>query len=193
MKNTLEIFADFSCPWSYFMTPNIEKVKAKYDIEIKWRVYLLRPDLNEEGEELNDAELIAQDNEVFALTAKLQNLPLSGKRAQRFNTQPSHLISKWADENNVGDIFRKTVYYYYFVLKKNIALSDVLKEIIYTTGLYEIKPAHIFENKKYAKLVKEDLVIAKKLKISSTPAVKFKGKVFSGFLKYAELEKIIDD
>lgn len=93
----------------------------------------------------------------------------------------AHIISKWADENNIGDVYRQIVFYSHFVLQKNIEQNEVLKEIMIKTGMYEIKPEYILENEKYVKLFEEDLQQARELGLKDVPVILNNGKVVNNF------------
>ena len=56
---TIEIFSDVICPWCFIGKQRLDKVletELGQDIELRWRPYLLYPNLPEEG--LDRAELL---------------------------------------------------------------------------------------------------------------------------------------
>ncbi|MED6310622.1 MAG: DsbA family protein, partial [Pseudomonadota bacterium] len=51
---TLEVFTDYVGPWCYLSTGRIEKLREKYDIEMKWVHFPLHPETPQEGRALTD-------------------------------------------------------------------------------------------------------------------------------------------
>ncbi len=72
-------------------------------------------------------------------------------------------------------------------MQKNVAMNEVLKEIIFKIGMYEIKPEQILQNEKYKKQFEDDLEIGSKIGIKEAPAILSNGKIANGFLSYEEL------
>lgn len=101
-------------------------------------------------------------------------------------TKNVHVVSKWANENGIGDVFRYIAFLTYFELQKDISESNVLKEMIIKTGMYEVKPEYILGDEKYIKQVEYDIETAKKRGINNVPAIMVEGKIFN----HNELKKL---
>jgi len=51
----LRVWSDFVCPWCYVGLAEVEKLKQRYDVEVDWRPFFLRPETPPEGLLLPDA------------------------------------------------------------------------------------------------------------------------------------------
>lgn len=132
---------------------------------------------------LNDLEKLKTE---FNVEFKWRAFPEDQK-----STKSAYIISKWAEENGLADVYIHMVFYHFHVLKKNIFLIETLKEMIIKTGIYEVKPEYILENGKYIKLVEDDIKEASELKINGTPVILYNGEMLNGCVKYEELVKLI--
>lgn len=45
----VRVWSDFVCPWCYVGLAEVEKLKQRYDLEVDWRPFFLRPETPPEG------------------------------------------------------------------------------------------------------------------------------------------------
>lgn len=123
---------------------------------------------------LNEMEKNKTESDKVKWRAYLQD-----PEASAVPTQYAHILGKWAGENKIGNDYRRIVYYYFFVLKKDISKTEVLEEIIGKLGFDEVKIEEVIKDEKYLKLFDDDLNKAKELGIESVPAILADGKIVS--------------
>lgn len=88
------------------------------------------------------------------------------------DTNSAHILSKWADENNVGLDYRKMILYN-VINEKNISMIEVLEEIIDKLGFDEVKIEKVLKDEKYITEVQQDLKRYAELSIINVPFSKY--------------------
>ena len=122
---TLEIFTDCTCPWCYFMSGRIARLKKEYAIQIRRRAFPFHSDIPEDGVSLaaffSDDPFIIQER-MRNLKETAKGLGLSfGSPKMIYNSRSAQELCLWAESKDKGDAFLQALYKAYFVVGKNIA------------------------------------------------------------------------
>ncbi|NNE86121.1 MAG: hypothetical protein HKN28_19325, partial [Alphaproteobacteria bacterium] len=111
----------------------IEKLKQKFDIEIKLVHFPLHPDTPTEGRSMadlfagRDYDPEASYNRMKAMMDG-EGLPYS-KRTHTYNSRLAQELGAWAETQPGGEAIHDALYTAYFVDGKNVGDTDVLLEV----------------------------------------------------------------
>lgn len=144
----IDMYSDFLCPWCYIGAERVVQILEGYSftqpVRVHHRVYLLSPDLGEEG--VNIAEDLRRKYgrdpaEMFARVeqaAHAGGLPLDlTKMERRYPSVRAHALTLHAAAKGNQDLFKRALYRASFVEARNIHDVDVLVEIATQYGFTE--------------------------------------------------------
>jgi predicted DsbA family dithiol-disulfide isomerase len=173
----------------------IEKLKSRYDLEVRWRAFPLHPETPEEG--LTLEELFAGRNvHVPAVLARLKKaagelgLPW-GDRTKTYNSRPAQELGKWAEDREKGDEFHNAVFRAYFVEGRNIAKKEVLSDLAGSVGLVKEEAFEILESRSFRAAVDEDWRLSREWGITAVPTFVIQGERLVGAQPYGILEEFV--
>ena len=173
----------------------IDKLKSRYDLEVRWRAFPLHPETPEEG--LTLEELFAgRDIHVPAVLARLKKvagelgLPW-GDRTKTYNSRQAQELGKWAEEKGKGDEFHHAVFRAYFVEGKNIAKKEVLSDLASRVGLVKEEAFEILEKRSFKADVDKDWRLSREWGITAVPTFVINGERLVGAQPYGVLEEFV--
>ena len=164
----LEVFTDFVCPWCYLGTARIEKLRKKFDIEVKWVYFPLHPETPEEGLALKD--LFAGRNfDIEAVHTRLKML-MDGE-GLAFNPERTHTYnSRLAQElAKAFDAVRDALYRAYFVDVKNVGDIEVLVGVAESCGVPAADARRVLTERTFKSAVDADWDRARGYGITGVP------------------------
>ena len=171
-----------------------EQLRQEFDLAIRWTVFPLHPDTPEEGLEL--AELFAGRIDIPAAMLRLKTvaaelgLPL-GERTRTYNSRRAQELGKWAEQQGVGDAFRKAIYHAYFVEGCNIAKPAELGRIVETIGLSAVQAEQILAQRDFAAAVDADWERCRTIGVTSVPTHTYQNRSLVGFQDYTAFRQLI--
>lgn len=170
-------------------------MQCEYNIELRWRVFPLHPEVPEEGMELLELfpgreEMIRSMQVRLLNLAAEEGLPLA-ERSRTCNSLRAQELGKWAEEQGQGDPFRRAVYRAYFVEGRNIALVDELAGIAESVGLPGDKARDVLETRSHAPAVKADWRRAGEMGITAVPTHLCEGRILVGFSPFEDFLRLI--
>ena len=196
MTTNLELFSDYVCPWCYFMTGRMERLKQEYDVTITWRAFPLHPDTPSEGRNLDEiyqrypypkADML----EHLRRNARALNMPFC-ERSKVFNSRMAQELGAWAESQDAGETFHKAAFAAYFVNNRNLADRGVLLDIVRQIGLDPAKADMVMDQGTYSDVVERDWQRADELEIEVVPTFVVGDNKLVGAQEYRSLSKFVD-
>lgn len=136
----IDMYTDFNCPWCYIGAERMSSILERYQfserVRVHHRVYLLSPEMPEEG--VNIAERLREKygsdpSTMFARVegaARESGLPLDFSKLERnYPTLRAHVLVLHAAEKGTQDALKRDLFRANFVDAKNINDVEVLVEI----------------------------------------------------------------
>jgi predicted DsbA family dithiol-disulfide isomerase len=191
----LDVFSDYICPWCYFSSAAIEKLRENFKIEVRWRAFPLHPETPEAGLPLREV-FAARIDDLPKMAARLQQvaekvgLPLA-KRTKTFNSRLAQELGKWAETQGKGHEFHKAVFRAYFADRKNIAKPGVLAGVAKAVGLPEKEAREVLKARTFREAVDDDWELAHQLGLTSIPVFVFDREAMVGAQTYEALEQFL--
>jgi predicted DsbA family dithiol-disulfide isomerase len=172
----------------------IDRLRQEFDLQIKWSVYPLHPEVPEEGISLND--LFYGRIDVESVLTRLEGIAAElnlafGRRTMTYNSRKAQELGKWADEMGCGEAFHMAVYHAYFAEGKNIGQVDVLTAIAADISQDPEEAREAIESGRYAAKVEEDWNRAAELGVTAVPTSIYQGEALVGFQDYAAFQQLI--
>jgi predicted DsbA family dithiol-disulfide isomerase len=187
VTTTIEIYADFICPWCYIGLGRLNRLAKERSIRLHWNPYLLRPDIPEGGIPLNSIlppERLERAEAAIREAAQAADLPLN-RPALVPNTRQAHEIGLLAEAKGLNDAYHQAILRAYFVQAKNIGDAEVLVEIGAEVGMDRDEILEILHTGRYRTEIDRATESAFARGIRSVPNFIFaSGKRFSGALPY---------
>jgi predicted DsbA family dithiol-disulfide isomerase len=191
----LEIFSDYICPYCYFITGSIKRLEAELNVAATWRCFPLHPEIPYEGillsELFNQPALnIEPFIQNIQQTAFQLGLPLSPLK-KTFNTRLAQEVGLWAAEQGKGDLFHMAAFKAYFVDEQNLALKDVLMDLVESVGLPSTKADEIIEKRVFRDAVDQDWALSRRMNITAVPTLMLGGKQLVGAQPYEQMARFV--
>lgn len=166
----------------------------EHELETRWAVFPLHPEIPEEGVELSDlfgGRLDVSDALVrLRQVASEVGLPM-GDRTRTFNSRRAQELGKWAEELGRGDAFRNAVFHACFVEGRNIAKLEELKIIAESAELPGEEAAFVLNEGRFAKAVDADWERALAFGITAVPTHVFGKYKLVGFHPFEDLRRLV--
>lgn len=172
----------------------IDRLREEFDLDIRWSVFPLHPEIREAGMELS--ELFAGRMDVDAALQRLYQvagelaLPI-GQRTRTYNSRRAQELGKWAEQQGVGEAFRMAVYHAYFVDGRNIALPIELAAIAGEVGLDAELARHEIDRQAHSAAVDADWKRAAEFGVTAVPTVIYQQQALVGFQPYVHFRRLI--
>lgn len=192
---TLQIFSDFVCPWCYFVTRRVERLRQEYQIAVQWLCFPLHPETPPEGQSLEQL-FAGRDMDIPGMLARLEgvaqaeNLPF-GVRTMTFNSRRAQELDKWAETQGQGEAFHHAAFQAYFGEGRNLHDMAVLRDLAQQVGLDPDQAEQVLLARSFAAAVDQDWQLARTLGISSVPTFVLNSRGLVGAQPYEELERLV--
>lgn len=197
MTTNLDLFTDYVCPWCYFMTKRIERLRGEYDIHITRRAFPLHPDTPEEGWSLD----IIYDQYPYPKEDMIEHLRRNARalempyceRSKTFNTRLAQELGCWAEEKGYGDAFHNAAFKSYFVDHENMAKKKVLLGIVKNAGMDPEEAEMVLASRSHAQAVEKDWGMAERLGITVVPTFVIGENKLEGAREYRSLSRFVSE
>ncbi len=187
MPATVEIYADFICPWCYIGLDRLNRLVKDRAVLLHWNPYLLRPDIPRAGIPLSSVlppERLERAEAAVREATQAAGLPLNRPDLVP-NTRKAHEIGLLAEARGFGDAYHRAVFNAYFVQARNIGDEEVLAELGEEAGLVRKEVLEVLSSGRYRTEVGRATTEAFQRGIRSVPNYIFpSGKGFSGAQPY---------
>jgi predicted DsbA family dithiol-disulfide isomerase len=195
MPTTIEIYADFTCPWCYIGLDRLTRLAKERDVQLHWNPYLLHPDIPEGGIPLTSILPPARMERAEAAVREATQavgLPLN-RPAFVPNTRQAHEIGLLADAKGLNDAYHQATLRAYFAQAQNIGNAEVLAKIGEEVGMARDEILETLRTGRYRAEIDCATNDAFGQGIRSVPNYIFSsGKRFSGALPYEAFLNAVD-
>lgn len=196
MTTNVELFSDYICPWCYFMTGRMGRLKNEYDISITWRAFPMLPDTPSEGRSLDEILSVypypkADMLEHLRRNARALNMPYC-ERSKIFNSNQAQELGAWAESQGAGEKFHNAAFAAYFVNHLNLADRKVLLDVVEQVGLDPGSAEMILDQGTYKEIVERDWNRAEELGIDAIPTFVIGDNKLVGAQEYRSLSRFVD-
>jgi len=172
-----------------------DRLRQEFGVELRWTVFPLHPEIQEEGMELADLfhgrnfDIEAMLRRLTGVAAEVR-LPLVA-RTRIFNSRRAQELGKWAEAMGKGDEFRRCTYHSYFAEGRNIALLPELESIAEAAGLPKDEVYDVLAQSLFAEAVDADWARAREMAVTAVPFHLFGEKTLVGFHPYEDFVKLL--
>lgn len=195
MSTTIEIYADFICPWCYISLERLTRLAVERPVRLHWNPYMLRPDIPEEGVPLSSilpAERMERAEAAIREATQAAGLPLN-RPALVPNTRRAHEIGLLAESRGLGDVYHQATLRAYFAQARDIGDPEVLADISAELGMARDEIFEALQSGRYREEVERATDRAFESGIHSVPSFIFaSGRGFSGALPYEAFLHAVD-
>jgi len=175
----------------------IEKLKQKFDVEVRLVHFPLHPETPIEGKSM--AELYAgrgMDPEAMHNRMKGlmdgEGLPY-GRRTHTYNSRLAQELGIWGDTQPNGEAIHDALYRAYFVDARNIGDVDVLLEIVEAAGLSVEAAREVLDSREFKGAVDANWAKSRETGVTGVPTFIAGGFGVVGAQPYEALEKLITE
>jgi len=195
MPTTIEIYADFICPWCYISLDRLARLAKERSIHLHWNPYLLRPDIPADGVPLSSIlppDRLERAEAAIREVTQAAGLPLN-RPALVPNTRQAHEVGMLAEANGLDDAYHQATLRAYFAQARNIGDAEVLAEIGEEVGMARDEILETLHAGRYRAEIDRATTDAFEGGIRSVPNFIFaSGKRFSGAQPYEEFLQAVD-
>jgi predicted DsbA family dithiol-disulfide isomerase len=195
MTATIEIYADFTCPWCYIGLDRLNRLAKERDVLLHWNPYLLRPEIPEGGIPLNSTlppARLERAEAAIHTAAKAVGLTLN-RPALVPNTRQAHEVGALAETKGLNDAYHQAILRAYFEQARNIGDAEVLAEIGSEVGMARNEILETLQTGRYRAEIDRVTNESFQHGIRSVPNYIFStGKRFSGALPYEAFLDAVD-
>lgn len=175
----------------------IEKLRQKFDIELKWVHFPLHPETPAEGMTL-EALFAGRDYDLEASYARMKGL-MDGeglaysRRTHTYNSRLAQELGAWADTVEGGEALHDALYRAYFVDGRNIGDQETLLGIVEAVGLPADEARAVLGERRFRDAVDADWARSRKIGVSGVPTFVAGGYGVVGAQPYETLEKFLTE
>ena len=172
-----------------------DRLRREYGVELRWTVFPLHPEIQEDGMELTELfhgrnfDMVAMRQRLTDVAAEI-GLPLVGG-IRIFNSRRAQELGKWAEFMGKGDEFRQCTYHAYFVEGLNIALLPELETIAEAAGLPKDDVYDILAQGLFAVAVDADWARAREMAVTAVPLHLIGEQALVGLHPYEDFVKLL--
>jgi len=172
----------------------IERLRANYQIEVRFVHFPLHPDTPEEGmtlEELfaeRNIDIPAAKDRMIQLMAE-ECLPY-GDRSMTYNSRLAQEMAKWAETQKTEGNVHDALFQAYFVENVNLAKINNLIVIAEQIGLPASKTEKVLVERQFREAVDADWKRSRELGITGVPTFVVGNQGLVGAQSYEQLEAL---
>ena len=171
----------------------IEKLKQRYDIQVKLVFFPLHPDTPAEGLSMSarwdEATLKARQARMKGLM-DIEGLPY-GQRTHTYNSRLAQELGKWADTQAGGYALHDAIYRAYFVEGRNIGDPEVLVGLARSVGLSADEARQVLATRSFCAAVDEDWTRSTRIGVTGVPTFAAGGQGVVGAQPYEVIEQLL--
>ena len=175
----------------------IERLRANYQIDVRFVHFPLHPDTPDEGltlEELfagRNIDVPAAKERMVQLMAK-EGLPY-GDRSMTYNSRLAQEMAKWAETQQSEGNIHEAFFQAYFVDGVNLAKIDKLVSIALRLGLSANEARDVLTTRRFRQAVDADWQRSRQLGVTGVPTFVVGKRGLVGAQPYESLEQLVLD
>ncbi|MBV9011770.1 MAG: DsbA family oxidoreductase [Pseudonocardiales bacterium] len=193
MTTTIEVFADFVCPFCYLAEQPLADAAEGRDVQIAWRPFELRPEptptLRPEDDYLQSTW-----RQVVYPMAERMGVPIV---LPRLSPQPYSRLAfegfAHAAEHGLGQRYTERIFRAFFVMQRDIGRPEVLTSVAAELGLDADDFRAALDSGRYAQAHQQALRRAHELEITTVPTLLVKGQRLEGVPSAEALHRLLND
>jgi predicted DsbA family dithiol-disulfide isomerase len=193
VTTTIEVFADFVCPFCYLAEQPLADAAEGRDVQIAWRPFELRPEptptLRPEDEYLQSTW-----QQVVYPMAERMGVPIL---LPRVSPQPYSRLAfegfAYAAEHGLGQRYTERIFRAFFVMQRDIGRPEVLTSVAAELGLDADDFRAALDAGRYAQAHQQALRRAHELEITTVPTLLVKGQRLEGVPSAEALHRLLND
>ncbi|GBG32025.1 Hypothetical Protein FCC1311_082502 [Hondaea fermentalgiana] len=194
----IDIYADPTCPWCWIGKRNLDEAirQSGRAANITWCVYLLRPEVPEEGSDRQ--EDVRPINDQLLEAAKTAGIELTDKCDRVPSTLKAHALMRYAemfDRAGSGHELVEVLFRRYLHDGEFIGSEDVLRAAAEEVGIADMDRAFAYIRRPdILQEIREDSRVNARRGISSVPTFFVNGRpIFSGAQPVYKFLEILND
>lgn len=173
----------------------VERLRAKYQIDVKFTHFPLHPDTPEEGFTLEQL-FVGRNIDIPATKARMVRLMAGegldyGDRTMTFNSRLAQELATWADTQPRGDAIHDALFRAYFVDGLNLASVDTLVRVAEQVHLPQDEARDVLDSRRFKAEVDDDWQRSSDLGITGVPTFVVGNQVVVGAQPYETLENLV--
>lgn len=193
VTTTIEVFADFVCPFCYLAEQPLADAAEGRDVQIAWRPFELRPEptptLRPEDEYLQSTW-----QQVVYPMAERMGVPIV---LPRVSPQPYSRLAfegfAYAAEHSLGQRYTERIFRAFFVMQRDIGRPEVLTSVAAELGLDADDFRGALDSGRYTHAHQQALRRARELKITTVPTLLVNGQRLEGVPSAEALHRLLSD
>lgn len=130
----LTVFYDYTCPFCYITSKNLETLSSEFDLDIEWRGIEIHPEYPGEGQKGSKSLKSLKTAESIKGAAKESGMEIR-LPGFRTNSRLSLEASEFAKIRNRFKALHSLIYEAYFVERKNIGNIEIVLQAGEAAGL----------------------------------------------------------
>jgi predicted DsbA family dithiol-disulfide isomerase len=193
VTTTIEVFADFVCPFCYLAEQPLADAADGRDVQIAWQPFELRPEptptLRPEDEYLQSTW-----QQVVYPMAERMGVPIV---LPRVSPQPYSRLAfegfAYAAEHGLGQRYTERIFRAFFVMQRDIGRPEVLTDVAAGLGLDADDFRAVLDSGRYAQAHQQALRRARELEITTVPTLLIDGQRLEGVPSAEALHRLLND
>jgi predicted DsbA family dithiol-disulfide isomerase len=193
VTTTIEVFADFVCPFCYLAEQPLADAADGRDVRIAWQPFELRPEptptLRPEDEYLQSTW-----QQVVYPMAERMGVPIV---LPRVSPQPYSRLAfegfAYAAEHGLGQRYTERIFRAFFVMQRDIGRPDVLTDVAAGLGLDADDFRAALDSGRYAQAHQQARRRARELEITTVPTLLVDGQRLEGVPSPEALHRLLGD
>ena len=175
----------------------VERLRANYEIDLKWTHFPLHPSTPESG--LTLEQLFAgRMMDIAASKARMEQLMADegldyGDRKMTYNSRLAQELAKWVESENGPESVHTALFRAYFVDRLNIGKIGVLTTIAEQLGLSKTEAHEVLLSRRMGSHVDDDWKRSQQLRVSGVPTFRIGDRLAVGAQPYEALEELLVD
>jgi predicted DsbA family dithiol-disulfide isomerase len=166
----LTVFYDYTCPFCYITSKNLETLSSEFDLEIEWKGIEIHPEYPSQGLKSTRSLKSLKTVESIKGAAKESGteIVLPGFRT---NTRLSLEASEFAKSKSRFKAFHDLIYTAYFVDRKNIGDTNIILEAGIKAGLDSMELEECLQRRTMFHKVEENKKAAESNLVTGVPTL----------------------
>jgi predicted DsbA family dithiol-disulfide isomerase len=187
----VDAWTDFLCPYSYLISVGMGKLREEFNLDIRWRSYLLRPSGSPPLTRAERNEITAEHEKIVAVAREEHGLELRPGPIG-ISSYPAHIAYQFARTYELGGAFHAAVMNAYWEGAGSIDSRDLLQTIADAVGLNRQTLASAWMDPALAAAVKKDAQTAAAIGIDGVPTLVFaETDRISGAFPFNDLHEMV--
>ncbi len=115
-----------------------------------------------------------------------------GERTHTYNSRLAQELGKWADTQELGEVFHEAMFQAYFVESRNIGDLDTLVQIAASVGLPADEARAVLAERRFEAAVDADWQRSREVGVTGVPTFVADGRGVVGAQPYETLERLLE-